>query len=235
MQPGYGQFCPVAKAAEVFATRWTPLILRELMSDSHTFNDIHRGVPLMSRAVLVARLRELEHQGIVERRKRSRGSGHEYWLTSTGDALRPIVDVLGKWGLAHARAWLKPNDFDPTIVMWALRKRTDRDALPDHRVIVRFEFAGLPATHAKFRILWLILERSDVDICMKDPGFPIDLTFAGNIRDFVALCLGYVEWRDVGRTTLRVEGNRELVKQLPIWLRLDKVYGRDMPIVRLTA
>src|SRR5215467_15197705 len=116
MEIGYGQFCPVAKAAEVFATRWTPLVLRELMSDSHTFNDIHRGVPLMSRAVLVARLRELEHHGVIERRRRPRGSGHEYWLTATGEALRPIVDVLGKWGLAHARAWLRPTDFDPTIV-----------------------------------------------------------------------------------------------------------------------
>jgi DNA-binding HxlR family transcriptional regulator len=235
MEIGYGQFCPVAKAAEVFATRWTPLVLRELMSDSHSFNDIHRGVPLMSRAVLVARLRELEHHGVIERRRRASGSGHDYWLTATGEALRPIVDVLGKWGLAHARAWLKPTDFDPTIVMWGLRKRADRDALPDRRVVVRFEFAGVPRSHTKFRILWLVLNRSDVDICTKDPGFPVDLTFSGKVQDFVALYLGYVEWHDVVRTTLRIEGDRQLAKQLPIWLRLDKVYGRDFPVVRLTA
>jgi len=71
MQSRYGQFCPVAKASEVFATRWTPLVLRELMAGMHTFNDIHRGVPLISRAVLVKRLRELEHQGIIERRQRA--------------------------------------------------------------------------------------------------------------------------------------------------------------------
>ena len=102
MENGHGQFCPIAKASEVFATRWTPLILRELMTDSHSFNDIHRGVPLISRGVLVTRLRELEDHGVIERRARQEGSGHEYWLTPAGEALRPIVDALGRWGLAHA-------------------------------------------------------------------------------------------------------------------------------------
>jgi DNA-binding HxlR family transcriptional regulator len=76
MKSGYGQFCPVAKASEIFATRWTPLVVRELMIGSHTFNDIHRGVPLMSRALLIERLRQLEEQGIVEKRSRADGVGH---------------------------------------------------------------------------------------------------------------------------------------------------------------
>ena len=130
MANGHGQFCPIAKASEVFATRWTPLILRELMTDSHSFNDIHRGVPLISRAVLVTRLRELEDHGVVERRARPEGSGHEYWLTPAGEALRPIVDALGRWGLAHARDWIEPADFDPTVLMWTLRSRADAMALP---------------------------------------------------------------------------------------------------------
>ena len=74
MPASYGQFCPIAKAAEIFATRWTPLILRELMAGTHSFNDIQRGVPLISRAVLVARLRELEAQGVIERRRRADGT-----------------------------------------------------------------------------------------------------------------------------------------------------------------
>src|SRR5215510_8374971 len=98
MSNGYDQFCPVAKAAEIFAARWTPLILRELMSGMHSFNDLQRGMPLISRAVLVARLRNLEQQGIIERRSRADG-GHEYWLTEAGEAFRPIVDALGQWGV----------------------------------------------------------------------------------------------------------------------------------------
>jgi len=118
METHYDQFCPIAKASEVFATRWTPLILRELMADIHGFNDIHRGVPLISRAVLTARLRELEDHGIIERRARTDGSGHEYWLTPAGNAFRSVVGALGQWGLVHARDRIKPSDLDPSILMW---------------------------------------------------------------------------------------------------------------------
>ena len=157
METRYDQFCPIAKASEVFATRWTPLILRELMADIHGFNDIHRGVPLISRAVLAARLRELEDHGIIERRARPDGPGHEYWLTNAGDAFRSVVSALGQWGLVHARDRIKPSDLDPSLLMWGFRKRADRDALPDRRVVVRFEFSDVPAMRTRFRIMWLVL------------------------------------------------------------------------------
>jgi DNA-binding HxlR family transcriptional regulator len=121
MENGYNQFCPIAKASEVLAQRWTPLILRELMSDIRTFNDLHRGVPLISRAVLVARLRELELNGIIERRAREDAAGHEYWLTPAGEAFRPVVSELGHWGLVHARGTLRPDDLDPTLLLWGFR------------------------------------------------------------------------------------------------------------------
>src|SRR4030081_4146005 len=103
MPASYGQVCPAAKAAELSARRWTPLILRELMAGAHTFNDIQRGVPLISRAVLVARLRELEAQGGIDLRRRADGTGHEYWLTPAGDGFRSIVNDLGRWGMAYTR------------------------------------------------------------------------------------------------------------------------------------
>jgi DNA-binding HxlR family transcriptional regulator len=235
MEGGYGQFCPIAKASEVLATRWTPLILRELMADVRTFNDIHRGVPLISRAVLTARLRELEHHGVIERRARADGGGHEYWLTPAGDAFRPVVSELGHWGLVHARDSLRPDDLDPTLLLWGFRKRAIRDALPDRRVVVRFEFSGVPANRTKFRILWLLLERSGVDICAKDPGYPVDLICRGKIADFVAVYLGHVPWRDMAGKALCIEGNPSLAAQLPGWIRLDKVVGRDFPVVRPAA
>jgi DNA-binding HxlR family transcriptional regulator len=235
MRTGYGQFCPVAKASEVVATRWTPLLLRELMSGSHSFNDIHRGVPLISRALLVTRLRDLETHGIIERRRRGDGLGCTYWLTPAGEALRPIVGALAQWGLTHARDWLTPTDLDPTILMWGLRKRVDVRAMPDHRVVVRFEFFGVPASRTKFRILWLILERSGVDVCLKDPGFVVDLIFRSDIRDLVAVYLGYVEWRDFARKRLLIEGDPRLAMQLPRWLRLDKIIGRDFPVLPSAA
>src|SRR3981189_392165 len=153
MSVSYRQFCPIAKASEIFATRWTPLIVRELMAGMHTFNDIHRGVPLISRAVLVKRLRELEHQGIIERRHRAAGAGHEYWLTPAGEAFRAVVDALGHWGVTYTRDRLEPEDLDPCLLMWGLRRRTHVGALPEHRVVLRFEFSGVPASRTKFRIM----------------------------------------------------------------------------------
>jgi len=235
METHYDQFCPIAKASEVFATRWTPLILRELMADIHGFNDIHRGVPLISRAVLTARLRELEDHGIIERRARTDGSGHEYWLTPAGDAFRSVVGALGQWGLVHARDRIKPSDLDPSLLMWGFRKRADRDALPDRRIVVRFEFSDVPSTRTKFRIMWLVLKRTGVDVCAKDPGFAVDLVMRGRIADFVAVYLGHARWRDLVGTALTVEGDRGLARQVPAWIRLDKVIGRDFPVVRPDA
>jgi DNA-binding HxlR family transcriptional regulator len=234
MQRGYEQFCPIAKAAEVVATRWTPLILRELMANNRTFNDIHRGVPLISKAVLATRLQDLEHQGIVERRVRD-GNHPEYWLTSAGEALRNVVSALGHWGLVHARDAILPTDLDPTYLVWGFRKRAILDALPDRRVVIRFEFAGVPANRAKFRILWLVLERSGADVCLKDPGHEIDLVFRGNIADFVKVYLGHARWQDTVARRITVEGNATLAKQAPSWIRLDKVVGRDFPVVKGAA
>jgi len=235
MESGYNQFCPIAKASEVLAQRWTPLILRELMADVRTFNDLHRGVPLISRAVLVARLRDLEHHGIIERRPRADGPGLEYWLTPAGDAFRPVVSELGHWGLVHARDTLRPDDLDPTLLLWGFRKRAIRDALPDRRIVVRFEFSGVPANRTKFRILWLLLERSGVDVCAKDPGHPVDVIFRGKIADFVAVYLGHALWRDMVGKALFIEGDQNLTQSLPGWIRLDKVVGRDFPVVRPAA
>jgi DNA-binding HxlR family transcriptional regulator len=232
MQAGYNQFCPIAKASEIFANRWTPLIMRELMADIRSFNDIHRGVPLISRAVLVARLRELEGHGIIERRARVDGSGHEYWLTPAGNAFRSVVSELGQWGLMHARDRIKPTDLDPTVLLWGFRKRAILSAVPNGRVVLRFEFSGVPASRTKFRILWLVLERSGADVCVKDPGYPIDVVFRGNIADFVKVYLGHASWRDINGKAISVEGDRTLAKQAPAWIRLDKVVGRDFPVVR---
>ncbi|MBR0692942.1 helix-turn-helix domain-containing protein [Bradyrhizobium lablabi] len=223
MPAGYGQFCPIAKASEVFATRWTPLILRELMSGAHSFNDIHRGVPLISRAVLVARLRQLEKQGVVERRIRVEGAGYEYWLSEAGEGFRPAVDALGRWGLSHTCDRIEPSDLDPGLLMWALRKRVKLSALPTQRIVLRFEFLGVPASRTKLKVMWLLLERSGADVCARDPGFAVDLTLRGNIRDWIALLLTQTRWRDLVGAALQIEGDRKLMTMVPAWLQFDAV------------
>src|SRR5258707_14934945 len=118
MLGGYGQFCPIAKASEIFAARWTPLILRELMAGTRSFNDIHRGVPLISRAVLVTRLRELEDGGVIERRARPDGAGYEDLLTPAGEGFPALVHALGQWGMTYTRDRIKRSHLDPVLLVW---------------------------------------------------------------------------------------------------------------------
>jgi len=220
MSEGYGQFCPIAKAAEIFATRWTPLVLRELITGARAFNEIHRGVPLMSRALLAERLRQLEHQGIVEKRLPG-GKGHaEYWLTPAGDAFRPAIDSLGRWGAFYARDTVEAHELDPGLFMWTLRKRVKPGALPSRRVILRFEFSGVAASRTKLRLMWLVLKGTDADICMKDPGYPVDVTLRGDIAVFVAMLLGHVQWKDKAGEAIAVDSNDNGYTEIGRWFGL---------------
>ena len=228
MPSGYNQFCPVAKGAEIIATRWTPLILRELMIGERSFNDIHRGMPSMSRALLAERLKQLEEDDVVEKRQRRDGKGFEYGLTPAGEALRWVVAMIGQWGLIYGRRRIRAGDQDDRVLLWGLRRRVDRTLIPDCRTVVRFELSGVTRCRSAASLSWLVLERSGVDACIKDPGYPVDAVISGPITALIAVYLGHLGWREATTTHLAIEGDP---RQIGRWLRLDQVIGRDFPIV----
>ena len=185
----------------------------------------------MSRALLAERLRQLEQDGIVSKRLRHDRKGHQWGLTHAGEALREVIDVLGRWGLIYGRDKIKPGDRDSTVLMWALRRRVDRDALPPQRVVVRFDLSGVARCRTGLRKHWLVLEPSMVDVCYKDPGFPVDVTVTGEMSAMVSVYLGHSTWREVTRKALRIEGSRDVSRRLESWLQLNRLVGRDLPIV----
>jgi DNA-binding HxlR family transcriptional regulator len=221
MKDGYGQFCPIAKATEIFATRWTPLVLRELLSGACTFNDIHRGVPLMSRALLSERLRQLEREGIVEKTVDSTGAHPEYRLTVAGAAFREVIGGLAQWGLQHARDRLEAHDLDPGLYMWKLRTHIDKRILPSKRVLLRFEFTGVPKSRTSLCLMWLVLDRTAIEVCIKDPGYPVDLTIRGNIAALVAIFLRHAKWGDQIGKSISLDGSRTIARALPRWLSFN--------------
>jgi DNA-binding HxlR family transcriptional regulator len=223
---GYGQFCPVAKAAEIVAERWNPLVLRELLCGSHRFNDLHRGVPLMSRTLLAERLERLESAGIVRSVARPRGRGREYHLTAAGEELRPIIECLGEWGQRWARAQVDRGDMDPGLLMWDIHRGVNLEALPPRRVVVRFDFRGVPATMRCPRTWWLVLERPEVDLCLKEPGFPDDLVVSADVQALIRVWMGDVPLTETVRAGLiRLDGPRTLVHAFPSWLTLSAFAG----------
>ncbi len=230
---GYGQFCPVAKATEVIAERWTPLVIRELLCGSHRFNDLQRGMPLISRSLLAKRLRDLEAAGVVERRRGIDGRGSEYHLTPAGEELRPIIMALGTWGQRWVRDEVSRDDLDPRLLMWDMQRSIEIDALPDHRVVVRFRFTDVIGNLP--RVTWLILDRDEVDVCYRDPGFEVDLVVSGRLRVLIGVWMGDRSMASAIRAgELQVEGPQALVRGFPTWLRRSAFADVERPAATLT-
>jgi DNA-binding HxlR family transcriptional regulator len=214
---GYGQFCPVALGAEVFAERWTPLILRELLAGSHRFSELQRGLPRVPRALLAQRLGSLEHAGLIERRPTRTGRGWEYHLSPAGLSFGPVVEALGQWGYQWAAERLRPDNLDAGLLMWFLRRRLQVDRLPAGRVTVQFEFRD-----ADKRCFWLVLHRPDVDLCLADPGFDTDLCVTTDVRTFTRVYLGHVSIAHaLGEGSVTVAGRSDLRRAFGGWLGLS--------------
>jgi DNA-binding HxlR family transcriptional regulator len=180
----YGQFCPVARAAEVFGERWTPLVVRELLCGSTHFNEIRRGVPRMSTTLLAQRLRKLEEIGVVARVK----GAAEYHVTAAGEELRPIVMALGHWGSRWIGSRLKRDQLDAGFLMWDVRRFARRDLFPaERRIVVQFRFADARQGE---RTWWLVVENGEVDLCRDDPGHEVTLIIESTVRALTEIWTG---------------------------------------------
>jgi DNA-binding HxlR family transcriptional regulator len=218
---GYGQFCPVAKGAEVFAERWTPLVLRELLHGSTHFNDLHRGVPLMSRTMLSQRLKQLEEIGVVKRKSGPKGPEHH--LTQAGKDFAPIVERLGEWGQRWFRSKFSGDELDVRTLVWDMRRTVKPDAFPPGRISVQFDFSDLPASK---RTWWLVCDHGEVGICPTDPGFDVSLFVATDLRTMTRVWMGDVSVRiAIGSGGIELEGSRDFCGRFERWLGLSAFAG----------
>jgi DNA-binding HxlR family transcriptional regulator len=214
----YGQFCPVALGAEIFAERWTPLILRELLMGGRRFSDIQRGVPRMSRNLLTQRLHSLRQSGIIEQLPAADGHGYEYHLTTAGRELRVVIDALGTWAYRWASKDLTGKDLDPDFLMWSLRRLVRADALPDERVVLLFRFVRY-----QDRVYWLVLHEHQVDLCLSDPGYEVNLEIEAEVEALARVCLGHLPLLQAMRDgEVTVHGAPHHRKAFPSWLAVTR-------------
>jgi len=188
----YGQFCPVAKAAEVFGDRWTPIIMRELCFGTRGFGDLLTAAPLISRTVLAQRLKELADAGVVQRDAKPKGKGHLYRLTRAGEDFRPIIELLSAWGQRWGQGMIDPDDFDPGMLVWGMRRQIDPDQIPSQGFVIRFDFRSLPKSNRSPRYWWLVMRPDDIEVCLKPPEKPVDVVIAADLATFSKVWLGYV-------------------------------------------
>ena len=220
-QGSYRQFCPVAMAAEILCTRWTMLVLRELVAGSKRFNDLRRGVPRMSPALLSQRLKELEASNVISRTPSPTEPGvFEYQLTASGRELEPLVQAFGIWGQRWIDADLSLQHLDAPLLMWDVRRNINPDPMPKRRVVIQFQYRELPASQ---RSWWLLVDPdADVDLCAINPGFDVDLYVSTDLRTMTAIWMGL----ETVRAALRAErmmltGDRQLASSVEAWLSLS--------------
>ena len=219
-QSGYGQFCPVAMAAEIVCTRWTALLLRELLSGNCRFNDLRKGLPRMSPSLLSKRLKELEEAGIVAQIKNPRSGVSEYHLTQAGEDLRPIIMSLGTWGQRWIDSNISLRNLDPTLLMWDMRRFIDPQPLPKRRVTIRFIYPELGVSH---RDWWLVVDPVDgPDICQVDPGHEVDVFITSTLRAMTAVWMGVTSVAaEADKGLITIEGDPAIARSMQNWLGLS--------------
>lgn len=209
----YGQYCPVALGSEVFADRWTPLILREMVLGSTRFNEIERALPGISRTLLQQRLLHLERKGVLERAPSPSGRGSEYHLTDAGRELEGVIMALGEWSVRWLFREPEPIDVDPVTLTWWMHRRVDRAHLPDRRVTIEFEYRGAEPTH-----IWIVLDRGEPSVCMKHPGFDTDVLVTTEPVALMRVFSGIVPLRQaITDGDVRLDGAPALTKRFGSW------------------
>jgi DNA-binding HxlR family transcriptional regulator len=215
----YGQFCPVAMAAEIVCSRWTALVVRELLCGSTRFNDLRRGVPLMSPTLLSKRLKELEEAGVVVAVPTGQPGVSDYKLTEAGEDLRPVVMALGIWGQRWVESSLTLKNLDPSLLMWDMRRSLDPTPLPPRRCTVNFLF---PEVQSAKRSWWLVIDGGKVDLCSTNPGFEIDLYVKSSLRSLTAVWMGLSTIaREIGAGQVELIGDKSIAQSMQQWLGLS--------------
>lgn len=209
----YGQYCPVARATEILADRWTLLIVRELLADVDHFNELERGLPGISRSLLVERLRRLMQTGVIEREVDARTQRTAYRLTGAGRELQRVIDVLGNWGARFAFGDPRPEELDPIVLLWWMRRRIEFCQLQRPRMLIQFQFTGRAAGR-----YWLLIQRAEASICLRHPGFDVDLIVTADIVAFYRVWLGRTTLAEALRAgQVRLDGTPADIRAFPLW------------------
>jgi DNA-binding HxlR family transcriptional regulator len=227
----YGQFCPIAVGAEIFAERWTPLIVRELSEGSARFNDLQRGLPRIPKAILVQRLKRLQHFGVVERRIDAELGSIGYYLTKAGQDLAELAVGLGDWARRWGQAEIAPERMDPDYLLWDIHRGIVIDSLPAETVVAQVDLTG-----AHKRRYWLVLERPASTLSQLDPGLEIDLVVTADTMALHRVWMGELDFaKALTAGLLTLEGPANLRRDFPNWLALGRFAHRDSTAAHVGA
>jgi DNA-binding HxlR family transcriptional regulator len=205
-------------AAEILCSRWTIVLLREMLCGSTRFNHLRRGMPRMSPTLLSKRLKELEQAGVIRTVPTASGT-FEYHLTEAGEELRPIVLGIGFWGQRWVESRLSLRNLDPTLLMWDMRRNLSTEPLPPRRCTIQFQYPELAPTYSNY---WLVIESGQVDLCHVDPGFEVDLLVTSSLRTMTSIWMGLTPLNtEIKAGRVQLDGDPAVGRAMQAWLKLS--------------
>lgn len=220
----YGQFCPVAKATEILGEKWTILVIRELLMGGTRFNELQRGLSMISPTILTKRLSALADQGLVVKKKIPGQKGYEYFPTESCKELLPIIKGLGDWGMRWARGNLQDKDYDVQLLMLYLQRSILVDKLVGKETVIRFKFTDINDAPD----WWLIADNNKVDVCTNDPCKDVDVYFTSTVRTLVDVWMGLLPYKKAVRESqIKVVGPNAMTNNIFTWL--DMSMFADLP------
>ena len=211
----YGQFCPIAKATEIIGEKWTVLIIRELLMGGSRFNELQRGLSLISPTILSRRLESLTEHGLVVKKKIPGQKGYEYFPTESCKELLPVIRSLGEWGMRWARSNLTENDYDVELLMLYLKRSIVPYKLIGKETVVRFHFTDID----DYPDWWLVAKSDELDLCVNDPGREVDVYFTTSVKTMADIWMGENSYRKaIGDGSLKLVGDRALTRNITAWM-----------------
>ncbi len=212
----YGQFCPIAKAAEIIGEKWSLLIIRELLMGSTRFNQLQRGLSLISPTILSKRLNALCDYGLIVKKKIPGQQGVEYFPTSSCQELLPIIQNLGNWGMRWARSNLTEKDYDVELLMLYLKRSIDPNQLIGRQTVIRFKFTDIET----YPDWWIVVVENNVDLCVNDPGKDIDVYITTTVKTMVDIWIGDATYRKAIKSgLLTLVGDSFLTRDISSWMK----------------
>lgn len=212
----YSQFCPIAKATEILGEKWTILIVREILMGGRRFNELQRGLGDISPALLTSRLKSLEQQGMIVKRRIPSQKGFEYFPTEACEAILPLMVSLGEWGLVWARHMILDEDFDAEFLMYYLERSIDPSKLVGSETVLKFQFSDLKEQPD----WWLLVQSDKAQVCLKDPGKDVNVYFRCTVRTMHDVWMGDRTYREaISAGDLQVQGDNALTRNIRSWLK----------------
>ena len=211
----YGQFCPIAKATEILGEKWTILIIRELLMGGTRFNELQRGLSLISPTVLSKRLDSLEEHGLLLKKKIPGQKGYEYFPTESCKELLPIICSMGEWGMRWARSSLTEKDYDVELLMLYLKRSIVPEKLIGNETVIRFKFTDIK----EFPDWWLVIQGNSLDLCVNDPGKEVDVYFTSSVKTLADIWMGESSYKQAQKDgSMIIVGEQQLTRNITSWM-----------------